>query len=179
MSKYDNNVYKSILDASIPLSWFNFNLLVGSGDIHLKGPEKPLSVWLLFSYILVTVTFVGQLVYYSSLTTTDFVVSQEYNLTGHVCRPLQKDPEYGLDMTYDECMAIYEPVSNAGLTLFGTFDPTGYMMDKLTGEYIYNHNGPWNFTSRFGNRSPLWDGITSALYFTPTTYFHKPFPTIS
>jgi len=71
------------------------------------------------------VTFIGQLVYYSSLTTTDFVVSQEYNLAGHVCRPLQKDPEYGLDMTYDECMATYVPVSNANLVRIGTFDPSG------------------------------------------------------
>ena len=124
-------------------------------------------------------TFVGQLVYYSSLTTTDFVVSQEYNLTGHVCRPLQKDSEYGLDMTYDDCMATYEPVSNSGMTKFGTFDPIGYQVNKLTGEYTSNYNGPWNFTSQFGQRSPLYDGIASALYFTPTTYFHKPFPLLS
>ena len=187
MSKPDkSDVYKAILDASLPLSWFNFKRLVGSGDIHLNGPEKPLASWLLFAYIVCTVTFVGQLVYYSSLTTTDFVVSQEYNLTGHVCRPLQKDPEYGLFITHDECMATYEPVSNEDLTVLGTFDPTGIAVDPLTSAYVPNHNGPWNFTSRFGYeslshqpRSPLWDGITIALYNHPTTYFHKPFPEIS
>ena len=99
------DTFRSVKDASIPLSWFNFKKLVASGDVALKAPEKPLSLWLLLSYVLCTVTFIGQLVYYSSLTTTDFVVSQEYNLAGHVCRPLQKDPEYGLDITYDECMA--------------------------------------------------------------------------
>ena len=53
MSKPDkNDVYKAILDASLPLSWFNFKRLVGSGDIHLKGPEKPLASWLLFAYYL-------------------------------------------------------------------------------------------------------------------------------
>ena len=180
------DTFRSVKYASIPLSWFNFKKLVASGDVALKGPEQPLSLWLLLSYVLCTVTFIGQLVYYSSLTTTDFVVSQEYNLAGHVCRPLQKDPEYGLDITYDECMATYEPVSNANLVRIGTFDPSGTSVDEHTGEYVPNHNGPWNFTSKFGSdspfhtpRSPLWDCIASPYYFTPTTYFHKPFPEAS
>lgn len=186
MSKL-TNVYQAVVDASIPLSWFNFKRLVGSGDVFLKGPEKPLVSWLVFSYALCTVTFVGQLVYYSSLTTTDFVVSQEYNLAGHVCRPLQNDPEYGLSITYDECMAIHEPVSYSTLTKFGTFDPTGRVIDKRTGEHLLNNNGPWNFTPSFpvqadwnaGQDSPLWYGIETPLYNTPTTYFHKPFPKLS
>jgi len=179
MSKPDA-FYHAVVNATIPISWFSFKKLLASGDVELKANERRLSSYLLLTYTLCAATVVGQVMYYYSLTSTDFIVSQEWNLTGHSCRPLQKDPSYGLEITYDECMASYEPVTNEGMMLKGTFDPYGYIVDKRTGEYIAMNNGPWNYSSNFGyNRSPLFDGIASAIFNTPTTYFHKPLPKLS
>ena len=57
-------------------------------------------------------TFVAQVNYYSNIVTTESVVQGIYELHGYECRPLQKDAIYGLEFTYDECMATYQPPSH-------------------------------------------------------------------
>ena len=97
---------KSLARASLPQSWYNLVPLIQGKDIHevkLKAPESRLFAWLIVSYALCAVIFFVQVAYYTSITTTEFVISDQYNLPGHTCRPLQKDPVYGLQITYDEC----------------------------------------------------------------------------
>ena len=155
-----------LLRVTIPQSWYDFKPL--HSQLKLVAPEKPLVAWLVFTYLLATATFFGQVVYYSGLTSTQFVVSDDYNLPGHVCRPLQHDPQYGLSITYDECIAQYVEVKNDNLIApyqHGWQKPAEY--DSATGERKELLNGPWNMS--FGL------ALDSGFIDSPPTYYHVPF----
>ena len=151
---------------SIPQSWYDFEPL--HSQLSLVAAEKPLVAWLVTTYVLAAVAFFGQVVYYSALTSQEFVVSEDYNFPGHVCRPLQNDPEYGLTITYDECMANYRaPTTDNLLSPFsehGFRKPKGY--DTKDGTYYEVLNGPWNMSSSQALEVGLWE--------SPPTYYHTP-----
>ena len=156
-----------LVRASIPQSWYDFKPL--HSQLSLIAPEKPLVAWLVLTYTLATVTFFGQVAYYSGLTSTEFVVSDNYNLPGHVCRPLQHDQEYDLSMTYDECMAQYVEVKTDDLMSpfhsHGWQKPAEY--DSATGDRKEVLNGPWNMSFD--------KGLDSGFFESPPTYYHIPF----
>lgn len=151
--------------ACIPQAWYDFKPL--HSQLGLVAPEKPLIGWLVITYVLTTVVFFGQVAYYSGITSIEFVVSNDYNLPGHVCRPLQHDPEYGLDLTYDECLANIRPVTNENLISPYTHGfSESVSWDTRDGRLLSTTNGPWNMTT-YG---PL--EVGSAM--TPPTYYHHP-----
>jgi len=84
------------------------------------------------------------------------VISDQYNLPGHTCRPLQKDPLYGLQITYDECLEThYDKVTTDNL-----FEPS------IDAKYAAL-NGPWNFSKHTEG------------YSYEDTFYHKPFPKLT
>ena len=141
----------------LPQSWYNFDYALKNGSISLVGNQSMLAKYLIFTYFVSFVCFTGLCVYYSLLTTKEFEVSDEYNLPGYTCRPLQKDTEYGLQITYDECVNQYYVA------------PTVENLEAK-GSYIDKTNGPWNFSDV--------EGGINFKYYTATVY-HKPFPTLS
>ena len=142
---------------SLPQSWYKFDEALKTGAVTLVGDQSTLAKYLISTYFASFTCFVGLCVYYSLLTTKEFEVSDEYNLVGHTCRPLQKDADYGLQITYDECVSQY------------FVSPT---VENLLRYGDYQHtDGPWNF-------SGFSSGIMKFNYAT-TTVYHKPFPTLS
>jgi len=150
---------KSLARSSLPQSWYNLVPLVQGKDIHevkLKAPESRLFAWLILSYALCVIIFFLQVAYYRSITITEFVITDQYNLPGHTCRPLQKDPLYGLQITYDECLEThYDKVTTDNL-----FEPS------IDAKYAAL-NGPWNFSKHTKG------------YSYDDTFYHKPFPTLT
>lgn len=156
---------KSLARSSLPQSWYNLVPLVQGKDIHevkLKAPESRLFAWLILSYALCVIIFFLQVAYYRSITTTEFVISDQYNLPGHTCRPLQKDPLYGLQITYDECLKThYDKVTTDNL-----YEPDiSYVMEGYGTPSVLN--GPWNFSKHTKG------------YSYDDTFYHKPFPTLT
>ena len=155
-----------LLRVTVPQSWYDFKPL--HSQLKLVAPEKPLVAWLAITYILAATTFFGQVVYYSGLTSTHLVVSDDYDLPGYVCRPLQHDPEYGLSITYDECMANYRaPTADSLMSPFGHHGfrkPKFY--DTKDGTEYEVLNGPWSMSDNQALEVGFWD--------SPPTYYHTP-----
>lgn len=157
-----------------PQSWHDLNTAVDSGAVKLVAAPAALTKYLIFTYAITVACFVGLCLYYNLLTTNDFEVSDEYNLPGYTCRPLQKDPEYQLNITYDECMSKYyvDPTIDT-LLLYGDYGSQGFGFYNTTTkqkEYISHMAGPWNFTSTM-------QGTLASS--TTATVYHKPFPELT
>jgi hypothetical protein len=158
----------------LPQGWYDFDNALQQGAISLVGNQSMLATYLLFTYLAAMSTFVGLCVYYNFQTTKDFSVSDVYNLAGHTCRPLQKDAEYGLDITYDECMSEhYAAPKVENLILWGHYGTQGfhyYNASTEFWEYKTHDDGPWNFT-----------GTGQGVHTSPwtATVYHKPFPKLS
>jgi hypothetical protein len=153
---------------SLPQSWYKFDDALKSGAVTLVNDRSVLAKYLIFTYFASFTCFVGLCVYYSLLTTKDFVVSDEYDLAGHSCRPLQKDADYGLQITYDECVSQYfvsPTVEN--LISYGDYTPKVYDFSTQA----ETADGPWNFDD-VSSGGQIFDHRT-------TTVYHKPFPKIS
>lgn len=153
---------------SIPQSWYDFEFEPLHSQLSLVAAEKPLVAWLVTTYVLAAVAFFGQVVYYSGLTSQEFVVSEDYNFPGHVCRPLRNDPEYDITITYDKCMANYrEPTTDNLLSPFsehGFRKTQGY--DTKDGTYYEVLNGPWSMSSSQALEVGFWESPPK-LYHTP------------
>lgn len=70
-------------------------------------------------YLLTIGGFVGCWIFYSlpNPPQTLTVIQSEWQKDGYECKPLQKDPHYGLMHTYDECKTKLLPASAATLSL--------------------------------------------------------------
>ncbi len=99
-------------------------------------------------------TFVAQVNYYSNIVTTESVVQGIYELHGYECRPLQKDAIYGLEFTYDECMATYQPPSHDNVfyshLVHDGYSPCtsgGFGLSSNEAARETHFDGPWNFST--------------------------------
>ena len=88
-----------------PQQWYNFDEALKKSMIELVADSKWLSFALVSSYVFTLAAFGALIAYYKTVSTTESVVHDKYTLDGYTCRPLQRDPDYGLQITYDECMA--------------------------------------------------------------------------
>ena len=144
---------------TLPQSWYKFD-----GVLELVGHRRALVLALGCAYAASAASFAGLYVYYRGITTEETLVSDRYAVDGYECRPLTPDPEYGLQITYDECMSLhYTPPSEGGLVEVGSY--TAAYTDGL--EDLFTYSGPWNFTA--------YRGITPLVFSMGTlTEYHKP-----
>mmetsp|Transcript_93 Transcript_93/g.342 ORF Transcript_93/g.342 Transcript_93/m.342 type:complete len:448 (-) Transcript_93:195-1538(-) len=155
-----------------PQQWYNFDEALKKSMIELVADSKWLSFALVSSYVFTLAAFGALIAYYKTVSTTESVVHDKYTLDGYTCRPLQRDPDYGLQITYDECMAEHYVSPTVGnLVSEGDYGPQTYAY----GDTPVTHNdGPWNFTDTGENG----DGTPRSSLKTLTVY-HKPFPTLT
>ena len=92
----------------LPQDWYDFDAALKNGVVTLVANKRALILSLVWSYAGTLGAFGGLCFYYHSQTTVDFKISQFHELPGYTsCRPMQRDPQYGLVITYDECMSTY------------------------------------------------------------------------
>ena len=126
----------------------------------LLGAKRPLKAIVVSGWIACMVLFAVQCWYYISLTDDVFVIQTSPQLEGYTCAPLVLDATYGLNITYEECMATY--------------------YEAPTKDNVYNINENAEFNATAGSPGP-WD-FGSGGYEFPSTipaYYHKPFPKLS
>lgn len=156
-----------------PQSWYDFNTAVDSGTVKLVAAPSALTKYLIFTYASSVACFVGLCAYYSLLTTEDSEVS-EYKLPGYTCLPLQKDPEYQLNITYDECMSkYYVAPTTDNLLLHGSYGNLSFSFYNTSTEQtdsIFHTEGPWNFAGT------MYGSLAST---ETATVYHKPFPELT
>ncbi len=149
----------------LPQAWYKFD-----GVLELVADRKLLFGALGFTYAASCATFIGLFLYYSSLSVEETLVQDVYKLDGYTCRPLVPDPEYGLNITYDECMERhYVAPTIENIEVYGTYK-TAY---TDASETSYSYDGPWNFSYYRSS-----EGMLKYSMYTLTEY-HKPFPTLT
>jgi hypothetical protein len=122
----------------LPQAWYKFD-----GVLELVADRKLLFGALGFTYAASCATFIGLFLYYSSLSVEETLVQDVYKLDGYTCRPLVPDPEYGLNITYDECMERhYVAPTIENIEVYGTYKPAY----TDASETSYSYDGPWNFS---------------------------------
>jgi len=156
-----------------PQKWYNFDEALKESMIDLVADAKWLSFALVSGYVFTLGAFGALIAFYKTVSTTESVVHDEYALDGYTCRPLQKDPDYGLQITYDECMADhYVSPTVENLVSEGDYGPQTYAYSGTTP--VEHNDGPWNF------KSTNYDGDGSPRSSLKTlTVYHKPFPTLT
>ena len=156
-----------------PPQWYNFDEALKKSMIGLVADSKWLSFTLVSSYVFTLGAFGALIAYYKTVSTTESTVHDKYTLDGYTCRPLQRDPDYGLQITYDECMAEhYASPTVDNLVSYGDYGPQVY--EYSDSAVNYHNDGPWNFQETGING----DGSPRSSLQTLTVY-HKPFPTLT
>jgi hypothetical protein len=150
---------------SLPQAWYRFE-----GVLELVADRKLLLGALFFTYAATCASFVGLFIYYSSLSVEETLVGDDYKVDGYTCRPLTPDPEYGLNITYDECLEKhYIAPTIENVEVYGTYEPA---YTDASESYV-SYDGPWNFSY---TRSK--EGMLTFSMYTMTEY-HKPFPELT
>ena len=150
---------------SLPQAWYRFE-----GVLELVADRKLLLGALFFTYAATCASFVGLFIYYSSLSVEETLVGDDYKVDGYTCRPLTPDPEYGLNITYDECLEKhYIAPTIENVEVFGTYEPAY----TDASESFYSYDGPWNFSYYRSS-----EGMLKYSMYTMTEY-HKPFPELT
>jgi hypothetical protein len=174
----------------LPRDWYDLEVALKNGVVTLVANKRALILALVWSYAVTLGAFGGLCFYYLSQTTVDFKVSQVHELPGYTtCQPMQRDPQYGLLITYDECMSTYyraPSVDDLRTAPDSHYGPLRYAFNQTaTTKYGYgwsnwlqHWDGPWNFTptaSEMGTR----DGRFPKADHLRLAYHHIPFPFIS
>ena len=156
-----------------PQQWYSFDEALKKSMIELVADSKWLSFALVSSYVFTLGAFGALVAFYKTVSTTESVVHDTYTLDGYTCRPLQRDPDYGLQITYDECMAEHYASPTVGnLVSYGDYGPQEY--DISADPTSKHYDGPWNFS----DTGSMGDGTPRSSLKTLTVY-HKPFPTLT
>lgn len=144
---------------ALPLTWYKVD-----GVLQLIAGKRKLFAALTVTYGLCAAAFGTLFGYYKTIKTEQTFVTSSYDVPGWTCRPLTPDEDYGLNLTYDECISKhYRAPMMEDLEIIGDFSVT-WSYDW--NQYIYD--GPWNFT-----------GTNVAHPLTLMTAYHTPFPGLS
>lgn len=168
----------------LPRQWFDLDGALDRGTIDLVAGKTPLKVFLVLSYVVALTTFSGLCAYYYSRVVLELVVSDDYQLPGHACRPLQADPQYKLRISYDECVSTYyEAPSVDNLITYGHYGRILRGTDQsaagvFSGGILYDYDGPWNFSATGEFYYTLAGSLPSADRDRLKVY-HKPLPALS
>ena len=173
----------------LPQDWYDFDAALKNGVVTLVANKRALILSLVLSYAGTLGAFGGLCFYYFSQTTVDFKVSQVHELPGYTsCRPMQRDPQYGLVITYDECMSTYyraPSVDDLRTVPDSHYGPLDYAnIQTATDDYalgsgfLQHWDGPWNFTG-----TAMYAGTRDGRYpkadENRLAYHHLPFPLLS
>ena len=173
----------------LPQDWYDFDAALKNGVVTLVANKRALILSLVWSYAGTLGAFGGLCFYYHSQTTVDFKISQFHELPGYTsCRPMQRDPQYGLVITYDECMSTYyraPSVDDLRTVPDSHYGPLDYAdIQTATDEYAWggpslqHWDGPWNFTG-----TAMYAGTRDGRYpkadENRLAYHHLPFPLLS
>jgi len=169
----------------LPREWFDLDGALERGTIELVASKKQLKFFLVLSYAAALTTFGGLCAYYYSGVVPELVVSDDYQLPGYACRPLQADPQYKLRISYDECMSTYyEAPSVDNLLTYGHYGPILKGFDQSSTydfsqtSSLYSCDGPWNESeTAFDNY--LLDGPLPSADRDRFMVYHKPLPSLS
>ena len=160
------------LDAmKLPQSWYAMD----SSGAGLVADRRALTKWLLAVYTGCAIAFALLIAYYRLLTTEESLVHGSFELDGYECRPLTPDPEYGLTITYDECVEkYYEAPTTSNLISYGDYGPKSFSTTKIGGlDYHWSYDGPWNMSE---TNSQTVSPRSSIDIFT---VYHIPFPSLT
>ena len=133
------------LDAmKLPQSWYAMD----SSGAGLVADRRALTKWLLAVYTGCAIAFALLIAYYRLLTTEESLVHDSFELDGYECRPLTPDPEYGLTITYDECVEkYYDAPTTSNLISYGDYGPKTFRKTITGGlESHTTYDGPWNMS---------------------------------